>query len=161
MAMVTCVHDSVGGRGPSAKSGLNTARDHRPLPLSKSTYLTLIFSFKWRWYVHARLSRWKGGQQGIPPATKLSQNTASGHRPRIYTIIYYLRHFHVSPRRKNGVRACTTSSEGGGGGLKRIPHPRQVQSCHVTTHQSSTCDLHYILTKKTGRQPSRLNFPLL
>ncbi len=108
---------------PSAKSGLNTARDHRPLPLSKATYLTLIFSFKWRWYLRARLSRWKGGQQGIPPATKLSQNTARGHRQRIYTIIFYLRHFHVSPRRKNGVRACARPRRGVGGRVETNTPP--------------------------------------
>ncbi len=85
--MVTCVHDSVGGRG---------ANREYPLPPSKSKHCT------WTSLTHILSS-------------------------------FYLRPFHVSPCRKNGVRAYTSSS--GGGGLKnKYPNPRQVQSCHVPPH---------------------------
>jgi hypothetical protein len=42
--------------------------------------------------MRAQLSRWKGGQQGIPPATKSSQNTARAIA-HVYTVIFLLEAF--------------------------------------------------------------------
>ncbi len=80
--------------------------------------------------VHARPSQWEGGASKIPRA-KSGQNTACDQCPLpVYTIMLNLGLFYISPRMKNGVHACTTSS--GGGGTRPLPTPSTVTPCYDT-----------------------------
>jgi hypothetical protein len=79
----TCMTQSGGGgRG-------GTGKIPRTLQVCQAHHISWhwIFSFKWvDGNVRARLSQWKGGQSGIPPATMSGQNTARDHRPHIFCL---------------------------------------------------------------------------
>jgi hypothetical protein len=76
-------------------------------------------------------SRWKRGANNAPCHQVLRQMHA--------TTAHVSKTSPRSPHGRNGGRTCTTSS--GGAGVETNTPTHQVQSRHVTTHQSPTCAL--------------------
>jgi hypothetical protein len=84
---------------------------------------------------HARPNRWMGGRPGPHAPSEVSVLHATNNAR------------HVGQKR----RACVHDQVRGWGGKRKIPCPRQVKSCHVTTPMSPMCAaaLRKILTKQS------------
>ncbi len=104
--------------------------------------------------VHNPIDGWGGGPGPHPPSEVKALHATITH---VYCHAIQGLYTSVHVGRMACVRALP---HWGWGGYGRYPHPRQMQSCHVTSLQSPMCTLQKILSKKTGRTSSPRSLPL-